>query len=289
MASNNKWGLPDLGYGIGLRTVHFPHILAERPPVDWFEILSENYMDTGGRPAYVLDFVAERYPVAMHGVSLSLGSTDPVNFAYLEKLKRLAERVNARWVSDHLCWTGVAGRNTHDLLPMPYTDEALRHVIERVRTVQDFLGRPLVIENPSTYVEFAASNWTEWDFIRTLAEEAYCGLLLDVNNVYVSAYNHGFDPFEYIDAIPTERVVQIHLAGHTNKGTHIIDTHSDHVIDQVWELYRHAMKRTRGTATLLEWDESIPDFATVHGESLKARGYRPAAEPAQVLEAAHAG
>ncbi len=272
---NNKWGFPDLGFGIGLRTVHFPHILSREPAIDWFEVLSENYMDTGGRPAHVLDFVAERYPVAMHGVSLSLGSTDPIDFDYLRKLKQLAERIHARWVSDHLCWTGVMGLNTHELLPMPYTDEALAHVIRRIRTVQEFLERPLVLENPSTYLEFAASTWTEWDFIRTMAEEADCGLLLDVNNVYVSAYNHGFDPFEYIDGIPAERVVQIHLAGHTNKGTHILDTHSDHVIDQVWELYRHATNRVHGAAaTLLEWDDAIPDFDTVHAEALKARKFR---------------
>ncbi len=273
--NSNKWGFPDLGFGIGLRTVHFPHILSRRPEIDWFEVLSENYMDTGGRPAYVVDFVAERYPVAMHGVSLSLGSTDPLDFDYLRKLKQLADRIGARWVSDHLCWTGVMGLNTHELLPMPYTDEALAHVVRRIRTVQEFLERPLVLENPSTYVEFAASTWTEWDFIRTMAEEADCGLLLDVNNVYVSAYNHGFDPFEYIDGIPAERVVQIHLAGHTNKGTHILDTHSDHVIDQVWELYRYATNRPQGAAaTLLEWDEAIPDFGTVRNEALKARRFR---------------
>lgn len=287
--NNNKWGFPDLGFGIGLRTVHFPHILSRKPAIDWFEVLSENYMDTGGRPAYVLDFVAERYPVAMHGVSLSLGSTDPMDFDYLRKLKRLAERIDARWISDHLCWTGVMGLNTHELLPMPYTDEALAHVVKRIRTVQEFLERPLVLENPSTYIEFAASTWTEWDFIRTMAEEADCGLLLDVNNVYVSAYNHGFDPFKYIDGIPAERVVQIHLAGHTNKGTHILDTHSDHVIDEVWELYRYATNRAHGAAaTLLEWDDAIPDFDTVHAEVLQARKFRmePAPGKDEAREAA---
>lgn len=270
----NQWNFPDLGYGVGLRTVHYPHILAETPPVDWFEILSENYMDTGGRPAWVLDQIAERYPVAMHGVSMSVGSTAPVDFEYLRKLKRLAGRVKARWISDHLCWTGVMGLNTHDLLPMPYTDEALRHVVDRVRIIQDYLERPLVLENPSTYLEFAASNWTEWDFISAMAGETGCGLLLDVNNVYVSAFNHGFDAVKYIDAIPAGRVVQIHLAGHTNKETHILDTHSDRVIDAVWELYRHAIARTGGAATLLEWDEDIPDFDTVHAEARKARAYR---------------
>ncbi len=289
----NKWNLPNLGFGVGLRTVHYPHILAQRPPVDWFEILSENYLDTGGRPAYVLEQVAERYPTALHGVSLSVGSTDPINFDYLRKLKALAERTRARWVSDHLCWTGVMGLNTHDLLPMPYTDEALGHVVGRIGVIQDFLERPVVLENPSTYVEFAASTWTEWDFLRAMAEEADCGLLLDVNNVYVSSYNHGFDPFEYIEHVPADRVVQIHLAGHTNKGTHIIDTHNDHVIEIVWKLYRRAVERTGGAATLLEWDADIPDFDTVHAEVLKARAVaQPAAfappAPAHVEGAAYA-
>ena len=272
--SENRWGYPDLGFGVGLRTVHYQHILANKPAVDWFEILSENYLDTGGRPLYVLDFVAERYPVVLHGVSLSVGSTDPIDFEYLRKLKALSRRINARWVSDHLCWTGVSGLNVHDLLPMPYTDESLRHTIQRIRTIADYLERPLVLENPSTYVEFAASTWTEWDFLATLAREADCGILLDVNNIYVSSYNHGFDPDVYVDAIPAERVTQLHLAGHTNKGTHILDTHSDYVIDRVWELYRRVFQRMGGIATLLEWDESIPAFEVVHGEALKAKQHR---------------
>jgi len=272
----NLWNLPDLGIGIGLRTVHFPHILAEKPVIDWFEVLSENFLDTGGRPMYVLDQVVERYPVALHGVSMSIGSTDPLNVGYLRKLKALAERARAHWVSDHLCWTGVQGLNTHDLLPMPYTEEALRHTIARVRAVSEILERPLVLENPSSYVEFAASTITEWDFLARLAEEADCGLLLDVNNVYVSSFNHGFDPHVYIDALPADRVVQYHLAGHTNKGTHIIDTHSDRAIDAVWDLYARAWKRTGPVATLFEWDESIPPFEVVHAEALKARARREA-------------
>ena len=272
--AGNRWGLPDLGFGVGLRTVHFKHILEHFPPVDWFEVLSENYMDTGGRPFHVLQQVVERYPVVLHGVSLSVGSTDPLNREYLRKLKWLAALTGAHWVSDHLCWTGVSGLNTHDLLPMPYTDEALRHTAARVREVSEYLERPLVLENPSTYLEFAQSNWTEWDFLATLAGEADCGLLLDVNNVYVSSYNHGFDPRKYIDRIPADRVVQYHLAGHTNKGTHILDTHSDHVIGEVWELYRYAMRRTGDVSTLLEWDEAIPAFDVVHAEALKAREWR---------------
>jgi uncharacterized protein (UPF0276 family) len=269
----NRWNLPDLGYGIGLRTIHFPHILSQWPKIDWFEILSENYMDTGGRPLWVADQVAERYPVVLHGVSMSIGSTDPLNTEFLRKLKALAKRLNAQWVSDHLCWTGVHGLNTHDLLPMPYTDESLKYTISRVKQVTEYLERPLVLENPSTYLEFSQSTWKEWDFLATVAEEADCGLLLDVNNVYVSSFNHGFDPYKYIDRIPGDRVVQYHLAGHTNKGTHILDTHSDHVIDQVWELYRYARQKTGGVSTLLEWDEAIPSFEVVHAEALKAKKF----------------
>ena len=272
--ANNRWGYPDLGFGIGLRSVHYEHILKNNPVIDWFEVLSENYLDTGGRPLHVLDQVAERYPVVLHGVSLSVGSTDPIDFEYLKKLKALGKRINARWISDHLCWTGVVGRNTHDLLPMPYTDQSLRHTVERVRTIQDFLERPIALENASTYLEFSVSTWEESEFIRTMAEEADCGVLLDVNNVYVSSFNHGFDPKKYIDRIPRDRVVQMHLAGHTNKGTHILDTHSDYVINTVWELYRYAHRRLGGVATLLEWDANIPDFDVVHGEALKARQFR---------------
>ncbi len=274
---SNRWGLPDLGFGLGLRTVHFPHILAERPPVDWFEILSENFLDTGGRPAYVLDQIAERYPIVMHGVSLSVGSTDPLNFDYLRKLKQLARRVRARWISDHLCWTGVAGMNTHDLLPMPYTDESLKLVEDRARIIMDYLEQPIFLENPSSYLEFNASTWTEWDFLAELTGRCDCGLLLDVNNVYVSAFNHGFDARQYILRLPADRVAQIHLAGHTHKGTHILDTHSDHVVDGVWELYRLASERFGAVSTLLEWDEAIPSFAEVHAEALKARAWREGA------------
>ncbi|MBN8731615.1 MAG: DUF692 domain-containing protein [Acidobacteria bacterium] len=270
----NRWGLPDLGFGIGLRTVHFPHILADWPEMDWFEILSENFMDTGGRPAYVLDRVAERYPVVMHGVSMSVGSTDPVNFEYLKKLKALAKRTKARWISDHLCWTGVSGKNTHDLLPMPYTDESLRHVVERVKTIMDYLEQPVFLENPSSYLEFTSSTWTEGEFLSQVAEQSGCGILLDVNNVYVSAFNHGFDAGEYVDRIPADRIAQIHLAGHTNKGTHILDTHSDHVVDEVWELYRRVCQRAGGVATLIEWDEAVPSFETVRAEAWKAKAYR---------------
>jgi uncharacterized protein (UPF0276 family) len=273
---SNRWNLPDLGVGVGLRPVHFGHILEKQPRVDWFEVLSENYMDTEGRPLHVLDQIVERYRVALHGVSLSIGSTDPLNREHLRKLKALARRTRAHWVSDHLCWTGVMGRNTHDLLPMPYTERALRHTVKRVRTVSDFLEQPLVLENPSSYLEFAESSMPEWEFLARLAEEADCALLLDVNNVYVSAFNHGFDAAAYIDAIPADRVVQYHLAGHTNKGTHILDTHSDHALPEVWDLYRRAWQRTGPVATLYEWDEDIPDFETVLNEAEKARAHQAA-------------
>jgi hypothetical protein len=265
-----RLGYANLGLGVGLRTVHFPHILAHWPPVDWFEIISENFMDSRGRPRYVLDHVAERYPVVMHGVSMSIGSTAPLDMEYLARLKRLADEVNARWVSDHVCWTGVAGLNAHDLLPIPMNEATLRHLVGRIRTVQDVLERPLVLENPSSYVTFADSTMPEWEFISRMAVEADCGLLLDVNNVYVSSRNHDFDPVEYIRSVPHQRVVQFHLAGHTNCRTHLIDTHDGEVIDPVWNLFRLAHELTGGVATLLEWDAKIPEFPVVHAEVLKA-------------------
>ncbi len=268
-----RLGHPNLGLGLGLRTVHFPYILEHHPAVDWFEIISENFMDSGGRPRYILEQIAERYQIVMHGVALSIGSTDPLNFDYLTRLKRLASAVQARWVSDHLCWTGVAGRNTHDLLPIPLNEATLAHVTERIRIVQDYLERPLVLENPSTYVGFADSTMTEWEFLSRLADETDCGLLLDVNNVYVSSVNHDYDPTEYLRNLPHERVVQFHLAGHTHCGTHIIDTHDGAVIDPVWDLYALAHQLTGGAATLLEWDARIPPFPEVHAEVLKARNY----------------
>ncbi|HEX4145531.1 MAG TPA: DUF692 domain-containing protein [Pirellulales bacterium] len=268
-----RLGLPNLGLGVGLRPVHFAYILDKQPPVDWFEAISENFMDSQGRPRRILAQVAERYPVVVHGVSLSIGSSDPLDFAYLAKLKRLADSVKAHWVSDHVCWTGVAGINAHDLLPLPLNEPSLRHVVERIRVVQDFLERPLVLENPSTYVGFVGSTMSEWEFLTRMSADADCGLLLDVNNVYVSSVNNDFDPVEYIRSVPHERVVQFHLAGHTNCQTHIIDTHDDYVIDPVWELYRLAHELTGGASTLLEWDARIPPFPVVHQEVLKARSY----------------
>lgn len=279
-----RLGHANLGLGVGLRTVHFSHILEHQPEVDWFEIISENFMDSRGRPRYVLDEIAERYPVVMHGVSLSIGSTDPLNFDYLARLKRLADEIKPRWISDHLCWTGVLGLNAHDLLPVPLNEETLSHVVERIRTVQDYLERPLVLENPSSYVTFASSTLSEWEFLARMAEAADCGLLLDVNNVYVSSVNHDFDPLEYLQRVPHERIVQCHLAGHTDCQTHLIDTHDNHVIDAVWQLYRRAHALTGGMSTLLEWDARIPDFPVVHAEVLKARQYMSPAESVTLPE-----
>ena len=261
-----------MGIGLGLRTVHYGHLLEHWPAVDWFEIISGIHADRG-EPLYFLDQIAERYPIVMHGVSLSVGSSDPVDMGYLAELKELAARTKALWISDHLCWTGVAGRNTHDLLPMPYTDEALRHTAARVGQIQDYLGRPILLENPSSYAEFAGSTMTEWDFLAQLARDADCGLLLDVNNVFVSAHNHGFDPLAYLDAIPFDRVVQMHVAGHTDHGTHIVDTHIGPVIDPVWELARNAYTRAPEASLLLEWDAEIPSFDEVHREARKASAF----------------
>lgn len=282
-----RLGHENLGLGVGLRTVHFSHILDQQPAVDWFEIISENFMDSQGRPRAVLEQIAERYPIVMHGVSLSIGSTDPLNREYLQKLKQLADSVQARWVSDHVCWTGVAGRNTHDLLPIPYTEETLSHVVNRIRTVQEILERPLVLENPSSYLEFQDSTMSESEFVCRMAEEADCGLLLDVNNVYVSSVNHEFDPVAYVEAIPADRVVQCHLAGHTNCGTHLIDTHNGRVVDPVWNLFQLLHQRTGGVATLLEWDADIPPFPEVHQEVLKAKQYMDTHLPVNHSETAN--
>ena len=268
----NRFSLPDLGVGVGLRAPHYAYILEHSPEVDWFEVISENYMQTRGRPLYFLDRVAERYPVVMHGVSLSIGSSAPLDRAYLGELKALRERIGARWVSDHLCFTGVASKNTHDLLPMPYTEESLAHLVARVRQVQDFLEAPLMLENPSSYLELELSTFREWEFLRALAEEADCGLLLDVNNVYVSAFNHGFAPETYLAELPWDRVVQLHVAGHTHHGSHIIDTHIGPVSEPVWQLLAHAHRHC-AASVLLEWDAEIPDFVQTHAEACRARGY----------------
>ncbi len=267
------FGLPNLGLGVGLRTVHFPHILEHWPAVDWFEIISENFMNSQGRPRHVLSQIAERYPIVMHGVSMSIGSTDPIDLDYLRALKALAQDVRPAWISDHLCWTGVLGRNSHDLLPLPLNEQTLRHVAARVTIVQEVLERPLILENPSSYVTFSDSTLSEPEFLTALCEMTDCGLLLDVNNVYVSCFNHDQDAGDYLNAIPFDRVVQVHLAGHSDHGTHIIDTHDHPVIDPVWALYEQVHTKTGGVATLLEWDARIPAFDVVHAEVLKARRF----------------
>lgn len=264
--------LPQLGFGLGLRPEHYAHIFEHRPNVDWFEIISENYMDTDGRPKRNLAKIKERYPIVMHGVSMSIGTTDPINKEYLSKLKALADCAKPAWISDHLCFTGVAHRNTHDLLPLPYTEEALRHVVERIKMVQDYLERPIALENPSTYLEFQSSTIPEAEFIAAMAKESGCNLLLDVNNVYVTCFNHRLDPKAYIDTLPLDRVIQIHLAGHDNQGTHIVDTHDGPVIEDVWAFYKYVVaKAGRIPNTIIEWDANIPDFPVVYAELEKAR------------------
>lgn len=271
--------LPKLGLGLGLRNVHFDAILNDWPAIDWFEAISENFMDSHGRPRAVLRAIAERYPIVLHGVSLSIGSTDPLDRAYIAKLKGLADEVQPAWVSDHLCWTGMMGRNTHDLLPLPLTEASLRHVATRVAQVQDLLDRPLILENPSSYVRFAGDEVGEPDFLRRLAERTGCGLLLDVNNVHVSCFNAGTDPAAYLDAFPFEHVVQLHLAGHRHLGTHIVDTHDGPVVPDVWRLFRTAWARSGGAATLLEWDDRIPSLDECRAELAKARAYMAVGEP----------
>ncbi len=266
---------PCLGVGVGLRPRHYADVLARgregRLGVDWFEALSENYMVGGGRLPRVLDDVRGLAPVVLHGVSMNLGSVDPLDGAYLDELDRLARRVEPLWISDHLCWTGVGGRNLHDLLPLPYTEEAVRHVGARVRRVQEHLGRRIAIENVSSYVGYAASAMTEWEFLGAVAAEADCGILLDVNNVFVSSHNHGFDAADYLDAIDPARVFQIHLAGHGSDGSLLIDTHDHPVCDAVWSLYPCALERLGPVSTLIEWDGNLPGFERLCEEAARAR------------------
>lgn len=268
--THSPW--PRLGFGVGLRTEHYEDVLGDGPRrVDWFEAISENYMDSGGRPLHVLEEVRRDYPVALHGVSLSLGSADDLSVRYLRNLRALVQRIEPVLVTDHLCWTAVNGRALYDLLPLPYTEEALAHVVRRVRHVQDWLGRRILLENPSTYIQFRHSVMTEWEFLAAVAEQADCGILLDVNNVYVSATNHGFDPIRYIDAIPPARVGQLHLAGFTDMGTYLFDTHSAPISDAVWRLYAHAVERFGAGSTLVEWDADIPAFDRLCAEAAHAR------------------
>lgn len=260
-----------LGFGLGLRPAHYEGLLRERPRVDWLEVLTENYLVPGGKPLYYLDRLRCDYPMVMHGVSLSIGSTDPLDLDYLAQLKKLAARVEPLWISDHLCWTGVAGRNLHDLMPLPYTEEAAAHVAARVAHVQEFLGRRILLENVSSYVTYRASEMQEWEFLAEVARRADCLILLDVNNIYVSSYNHGFDPLAYLDGVPSKRVRQIHLAGHENYGDCIIDTHDAAIVDPVWDLYAEAIRRFGAVPTMIERDDRIPPLAELVVELEQAR------------------
>ncbi|HEV8718167.1 MAG TPA: DUF692 domain-containing protein [Candidatus Binatia bacterium] len=265
------FSVPYLGHGVGLRTQHFSRLWEGTARVDWFEAISENFMVRGGRPLAALEKARETAPLVLHGVSLSLGSTDPLNLTYLDGLNALIRRFEPAWVSDHLCWGSVGGHYAHDLLPLPYTEEALVHVSERVQAIQDHLGRQILIENVSSYLTFSHSTLPEWEFLAEIAERADCGILLDVNNVYVSATNHGFAAEQYIAEVPADRVGQIHLAGHADMGTYLFDTHDGPVIAPVWDLYRLAVRRCGRVSTLIEWDDKIPEFDILRAEAERAR------------------
>ncbi len=273
MPANRFNGFTDYGVGIGLRIPHYGHIFSQRPTVGWFEIISENFMVDGGRPMVVLDRILERYRVVQHGVSMYFGSAERLNREHLRRLRALVRRTKTPWLTDHLCWGSVDGRYTHDLLPMPYTYEAARIAARKIREARDFLEVPIAVENVSSYAEFHVSEMTEWEFLNEVVERADCGILLDVNNIYVSSRNHGFDAKSYVDAVPAERVAQIHIAGHSTYEKYLLDTHDHPVIDPVWALYSRAVERTGSTATLLEWDQHIPSFEEVHAEARKAERY----------------
>lgn len=262
-----------LGFGLGLRPVHYDYIINNKPEVDWFEIITEDYLVPGGIKLHQLDKIRENYPLVMHGVSMSIGSCDPLDWDYLKQLKILAKRINPRWISDHLCWTGINGVNLHDLMPLPFTEEAVKHIAERILQVQDYLQTHILIENVSSYVTYNHSTLTEWDFIKAIAEEANCFILLDINNVYVSGFNHKFDPLDYIKGLPRERVQQYHLAGHSKHSSshYIIDTHDHPIIDDVWRLYEHCVRHFKYISTLIERDDNIPPMEELLAELQKAR------------------
>jgi len=277
MAANRFNGFTDYGVGIGLRIPHYVHILENKPVCDWFEIISENYMIDGGRPLQVLDSILEQYKVVQHGVSMYFGSAGKMDAEHLKRLKELTRRTKTPWLSDHLCWGSVDGRYTHDLLPMPYTWEAVKTTAEKIRQVQDYCEIPVVVENVSSYAEFHASEMNEWEFLNEVVERADCGILLDVNNIYVSSQNHSFNPMDYVNAVAAERIAQIHIAGHSKYEKYILDTHDHAPIEPVWQLYARTIERAGPTATLLEWDDKIPSFDEVHGEAMKAQKFLEAA------------
>ncbi|APJ02731.1 DUF692 domain-containing protein [Silvanigrella aquatica] len=268
-------GFRDLGVGVGLRPKHYNAFLTQKTQcVSWVEVISENYMNwnlpsKGYRPLNILEKVRSRYDVILHGVSLNIGSTDRVNMNYLKSLKDLIDKIEPAWVSDHLCWTGVQGENYHDLLPLPYTEEVLNLVVSKLHQVQDFLGQRILIENPSTYLQFKNSEMSEIEFLNLLTQNADCGLLLDINNVYVNSRNHSFNPLEYLKALPKDYVCQIHLAGHSNRGTHLIDTHDAPICDEVWELYRWSVSHFKNVSTMVERDDNIPEWEELQSEILK--------------------
>jgi uncharacterized protein (UPF0276 family) len=267
----DRCAFPRLGVGVGLRRPHYTHVLDARPAMDWFEVIAENFMVDGGRPLEVLEAVRADYPIVLHGVSLSVGSADRLNRDHLRRLAELARRFAPAWISDHLCWTGVGGRNLHDLLPLPYTDDVVTHVARRIRDTQDMLERHILIENVSSYLSYTHSTLTEWEFLAAVGETADCGILLDINNIFVSAFNHRFDARRYIDAIPLERVVQFHLAGHSDHGSYLLDTHDHPIRAEVWELYEYAVRRFGPVATLIERDDNIPEFGELQAEANEAR------------------
>lgn len=262
---------PYLGFGLGLRTDHYETILNDKPQIDWFEVISENYLVPGGKPLFYLDKIREHYPMVMHGVSLSVGSSDPLDWDYLKQIKALAKRIQPRWISDHLCWTGVHGKNTHDLLPLPYTEETLKHVANRIHQIQDFLGQRILIENVSSYVNYKQSTLTEWEFLTEISRLADCYILLDVNNIYVSSVNHEFNPLTYIHSVPTDRIYQIHLAGHSNMDDYIIDTHDHDIVDEVWDLYAKTIQHHGLISTMIERDDHIPPLSDLIKELNHAR------------------
>lgn len=262
---------PYLGFGLGLRPEHYEEVLQQKPSIDWFEILTENYLIPGGKPLYYLDKIREHYPMVMHGVSLSIGSTDPLDREYLKQLKALIERVEPVWVSDHLCWTGINGLNMHDLLPMPYTREAIAHIVSRINEIQDYLGRQILIENVSSYLTYTQSELSEWEFVSEIVKQADCYILLDVNNIYVSSINHSFNALDYINYVAPERVAQIHLAGHSNHGNYIIDTHDAPIVQPVWELYAKTIARLGRISTMIERDDNIPPLNDLLMELNEAR------------------
>jgi uncharacterized protein (UPF0276 family) len=273
MPANKFNGYSDYGIGIGLRIPHYNHIFEKKPVVDWFEIISENFMIDGGRPLKVLDQILDQYRVVQHGVSMYFGSAEPLNREHLRRLKTLVKRTKTPWLTDHLCWGSVDGKYSHDLLPMPYTFEAARKTAQKIREVRDFVEVPIAVENVSSYAEYHVSEMTEWEFLNEVVEQADCGILLDVNNIYVSSQNHSFNPFDYLNSIAPERVAQIHIAGHSKFEKYILDTHDHPVLDPVWDLYARAIELAGPTATLLEWDDRIPSFEEVHHEALKAKKF----------------